>query len=300
MAKGRLFEILYYLIDKKETTANELAEYFEVSVRTIYRDLDRLLVAGIPIITKQGSKGGVSLDKSYVLDKTLLDNHEQEQILLALQSLSSLQLDEYSDLFQRMKNIFQKESHDWIEVDFTSWHQNKEMNDKFNLLKTVIFKHQIISFEYINAHGDKSYRTVFPIKIFFKANAWYLQAYQSDKDVYRTYKLSRMNEICLHEDYFDLHKLTNIPQVLEYHEDVKKIDVILKFQKYLGSFVYDEFPYHDTTEDNDGYLVKTSVPNHQWLLSFLLSFGKGIEIIEPLELKQEYVKEIQDILNIYN
>ena len=61
MAKGRLFEILYYLIDKKETTANELAEYFEVSVRTIYRDLDRLLVAGIPIITKQGSKGGVSL-----------------------------------------------------------------------------------------------------------------------------------------------------------------------------------------------------------------------------------------------
>ena len=65
--------------------------------------LDRLLVAGIPIITKQGSKGGVSLDKSYVLDKTLLDNHEQEQILLALQSLSSLQLDEYSDLFQRMK-----------------------------------------------------------------------------------------------------------------------------------------------------------------------------------------------------
>ena len=68
MAKGRLFEILYYLIDKKETTANELAEYFEVSVRTIYRDLDRLLVAGIPIITKQGSKGGVSLDKSYVLN----------------------------------------------------------------------------------------------------------------------------------------------------------------------------------------------------------------------------------------
>ena len=87
MAKGRLFEILYYLIDKKETTANELAEYFEVSVRTIYRDLDRLLVAGIPIITKQGSKGGVSLDKSYVLDKTLLDNHEQEQILLALKNI---------------------------------------------------------------------------------------------------------------------------------------------------------------------------------------------------------------------
>ena len=300
MAKGRLFEILYYLIDKKETTANELAEYFEVSVRTIYRDLDRLLVAGIPIITKQGSKGGVSLDKSYVLDKTLLDNHEQEQILLALQSLSSLQLDEYSDLFQRMKNIFQKESHDWIEVDFTSWHQNKEMNDKFNLLKTVIFKHQIISFEYINAHGDKSYRTVFPIKIFFKANAWYLQAYQSDKGVYRTYKLSRMSEICLHEDYFDLHELTGIPRVLEYHEDVEKIDVILKFQKYLGSFVYDEFSYHDITEENDGYLVKTSVPKHQWLLSFLLSFGKGVEIIQPLELKQEYVKEIEDILNIYN
>lgn len=299
MATGRLFEILYYLMDKKETTANELSEHFEVSVRTIYRDLDRLLVAGIPIITKQGSGGGISLDKSYVLDKTLLDNHEQEQILLALQSLSSLQLDEYSDLFQRMKNIFQKESHDWIEVDFTSWHENKEMNDKFNLLKSVIFKHQVISFQYINGQGEKSYRTVFPIKIFFKASAWYLQAYQPDKAVYRTYKLSRMNDICSFDDYFDIHALTGIPRVFEYHEDVEKIDIILKFQKYLGSFVYDEFPYHDIIEKPAYYLVKTRVPHHQWLLSFLLSFGKGVEIVEPIELKQEYVKEIEDILQLY-
>lgn len=299
MTSGRLFEILYYLIEHKETTAKDLSEYFEVSIRTIYRDLDRLLVAGIPIMTKQGTGGGISIDKDFVLDKTLLNNHEQEQILLALQSLSSLQLDEYKDLLLRMKNVFKKESQDWIEVDFSSWHQDYDMNIKFNILKGAIFKHQNVSFHYINANGERSYKTVSPIKIFFKGNTWYLQAHQIDKAVYRTYRLSRMNDIELRDEFFDVHKFADIPQVFKYQEDVALINVTLRFQKYLGSFVYDEFSYHDITEQDNGYLVQTTFPHHQWLISFLLSFGSGVEVIEPLELRQQLILELDNIRSIY-
>ena len=173
MESGRLFEILYYLMENKQTTAKQLADKFEVSTRTIYRDLDKLLVAGIPIITKQGVDGGVSLDENFVFDKSLLDESQQEQILLALSSLSSLHVSEYQELLKHMQTIFQKESEEWLDVDFSSWHQDQEMNEKFSQLKDAILKHLRITFHYINAQGQKSHRDVFPIKLFYKNNAWY-------------------------------------------------------------------------------------------------------------------------------
>lgn len=299
MASGRLFEILYYLIDVKQTTAPELAEKFEVSVRTIYRDLDRLLVAGIPIETTQGIGGGISIDPHFVLDKTILNNQEQEQILSALQGLSSLHLHEYQDLLGRMQNVFQRNSQDWIEVDFTSWHQDSEMNDKFQQIKEVILKHQVISFDYINVQGEQRHRIVFPLKIFFKGNAWYLQAYEKKRKVYRTYKLTRMHHIDIKDEYFDIETLNDQPPILTYHEETEMIDVVFKFQKYLGSFVYDEFEYKDIEEKEDCYIVTTQVPDHQWFLSFLLSFGSGVEIIEPIELREKLKNEIKRIIKLY-
>lgn len=299
MATGRLFEILYYLIDKKQTTAQELADYFEVSVRTIYRDLDRLLVAGIPITTTQGNGGGVSIDDNYVFDKTVLDSHEQEQILSALQGLSSLHLYEYQDLLGRMKTIFQRDSQDWIEVDFTSWHQDDDMNNKFQQMKNVILKHQVITFDYINVQGVLSHRRVYPLKVFFKANSWYLQGYESKRAVYRTYKLTRMHHIEEKDEYFDKHQFTHQPRILNYQEETSLIDVTLKFNKSLGSFVYDEFNYQDITEEQDAYIVKTTVPHHQWFLSFLLSFGSGVEILAPADMRQQMKTEIQEIIKLY-
>lgn len=298
MASGRLFEILYYLIDVKQTTAQQLAERFEVSVRTVYRDIDRLLVAGIPIETSRGNGGGICMNPHFVLDKTILSYQEQEQILSALQGLSSLHINEYQDLLGRMQNIFQRNSQNWIEVDFTSWHQDSEMNHKFQQIKDVILKHQVISFDYINTHGEQSHRTVFPLKIFFKGNAWYLQAYEKSRGVYRTYKLTRMYHIDMKDDYFDIHALEE-PPIQTYQEETCMIDVVFKFQKYLGSFVYDEFEYKDIEEKEDCYIVKAEVPNHQWFLSFVLSFGSGVEIIEPIELREKLKDEIMKIMELY-
>ncbi len=299
MASGRLFEILYYMLDVKQTTAQELAERFEVSVRTIYRDLDRLLVAGIPIQTFQGAGGGVCIDENFVLDKTVLNTQEQEQILSALQGLSALHLREYQDLLGRMQNIFQQNSHDWIEVDFSSWHQDNEMNKKFQQIKDVILKHQVIAFDYINAQGEQSHRKVYPMKVFFKGNAWYLQAYEMKKSVYRTYKLTRMHHIEQKDEYFDIHQFNQQPPSLNYHEDVSMIDVELKFEKYLGSFVYDEFEYQDIEQMEDSYIVKTKIPHHPWFLSFLLSFGSGVEILQPIALREQLKNELQKLVKVY-
>lgn len=298
MESGRLFEILYYLMENKQTTAKQLADKFEVSTRTIYRDLDKLLVAGIPIITKQGVDGGVSLDENFVFDKSLLDESQQEQILLALSSLSSLHVSEYQELLKHMQTIFQKESEEWLDVDFSSWHQDQEMNEKFSQLKDAILKHLRITFHYINAQGQKSHRDVFPIKLFYKNNAWYLYGYEVKKADYRTYKLTRIQQLVIKDEQFDRSAFYKEPH-LTYEENQTKIDVVLKFQKYLGSFVYDQFSDQDIQEKEDGYWIHTSMPYHPWFLSFLLSFGSGVEIIEPHSLREEMLHEIQTLLKIY-
>ncbi|WP_270640222.1 helix-turn-helix transcriptional regulator [Longibaculum muris] len=298
MESGRLFEILYYLMENKQTTAKQLADKFEVSTRTIYRDLDKLLVAGIPIITKQGVDGGVSLDENFVFDKSLLDESQQEQILLALSSLSSLHVSEYQELLKHMQTIFQKESEEWLDVDFSSWHQDQEMNEKFSQLKDAILKHLKITFHYINAQGQKSHRDVFPIKLFYKNNAWYLYGYEVKKADYRTYKLTRIQQLVIKDEQFDRSAFYKEPH-LTYEENQTKIDVVLKFQKYLGSFVYDQFSDQDIQEKEDGYWIHTSMPYHPWFLSFLLSFGSGVEIIEPHSLREEMLHEIHTLLKIY-
>lgn len=299
MTTGRLFEILYYLMDVKQTTAQQLADHFEVSIRTIYRDIDRLIAAGIPIYTKQGIEGGIILDQNFVLDKTLLDDNDQRQILSALETLSSLHIHTYDELLKRMQIVFQKEKQDWIEVDFSSWQQNLDLTHKFDLIKKAILEHQALSFDYVSSSGKQSHRHVYPLKIFFKGQAWYLHAYDIFKETYRTYKLTRIYHLRELDEFFDNNQFAQKPVMFLRQESMEMIDVVLRFEKYLGSYVYDEFEYEDVFEEEDYYLVKTRIVNEKWLVSFLLSFGSGLEVIEPVSLREQIYNEIIKLNNLY-
>lgn len=127
MEQGRLFKIVYYLLDKGRTTAPELAEKLEVSVRTIYRDLDVLSVAGIPIYTTQGKGGSIFLLPEFVLDKSLLSPQEKEQILMALQGLSVAENRQNDELLAKLGGLFRAQHADWIEVDFSDWHKSRRV-----------------------------------------------------------------------------------------------------------------------------------------------------------------------------
>lgn len=301
MSVNRLFETIYYLIDHKQTTAKELAEHFEVSVRTVYRDLDRLIVAGFPIYTNQGAKGGIYIDKDFVLDKTTFSDDEQQQILTALQSIEMLQNKENAKLIDKMAALFNKNKVDWIEVDFTTWHQDNKLNEKFNMLKEAVLQQQQIKFSYINSSGDKSSRIVLPNKLFFKANTWYLQGYCLNKGDYRVFRLSRIVDLEITKEHFTIDKLKLPPKINTYPAyNQKKIKVKLKFDKSIGSVVFDEFSDAKVIETENGdYLVDTYLPDSQWLISFIISFGSKLEIIEPQSLKEKLLKELDKIKALY-
>lgn len=121
MHESRLFKIVYYLLDKGHATAPELAEKFEVSVRTIYRDIDALSGAGIPIYAETGRNGGIYLMKDFVLDKVVLSEEEKEEILTALQSINTIQNIDGSQIIQKLSAMFHLNIENWIEVDFSRW-----------------------------------------------------------------------------------------------------------------------------------------------------------------------------------
>ncbi len=245
MQINRLFEIIYILLNKKSITAKELADRFEVSVRTIYRDIDTLSSAGIPIYASQGKGGGISLLDDYVLDKSVLSEREQNEILYALQSLSITQAPETSRILAKLSSLFNKNRTNWIEVDFSPWGSDEKRTCQFTLIKDAILSLRIIEFNYVSSSGEKSIRRVEPVKLIFKVNAWYLQAFCLTRKTYRTFKITRMSDVLMTPEFFSERDFEGFKE----NNQVQKtqIDVCLNISAEGAYRIYDEFDEKDIT-----------------------------------------------------
>ena len=188
MEQGRLFKIVYHLLDKGRATAPELAEKFEVSVRTIYRDLDAISAAGIPIYTVQGKGGGIFILPEFVLEKSLLTPQEKEQILMALQGLAAAEDSRTDELLTKLGGLFRVQGANWIEVDFSDWHKNTAGAELFDELKRAVFSCRRVSFSYFAGEGGGTVRTVEPVKLIFKSKDWYLYGFCLLRNDYRFFQ----------------------------------------------------------------------------------------------------------------
>lgn len=299
MQENRLFKIVYYLLERGKSTAPELAERFEVSIRTIYRDLDAISAAGIPIYAIQGKGGGISLLQNYVLDKSILSDQEKEKILMALQGLIAIEDKKTDELLSKLGGLFQSKISNWIEVDFSDWVSNTHKQDTFSLIKEAIFNRRIITFSYFGSSGKRSNRTVEPIKLIFKSKDWYLCGYCLLRNDFRYFKLTRIKDIEVLSDTFT-HEASSIPQIKAVISNDRTISVKLKFAPQAAFRVYDEFP-DSITEDSDGNLYVTiDLPDNEVMYSYLFSFGNSVEVIEPKSVRDNIRKTLHLMLNKYN
>lgn len=194
MQESRLFRIVYYLLDKGRATAWELAEKFEVSVRTIYRDIDALSGAGIPVYAEPGRNGGIQLMKGFVLDKAVLSEQEKRDILDAVQSLHAAQNMDGSDMLSKLSALFRVSSGNWLEVDFSRWGGQTDDNEKFELLKSCVVSHRSVRIVYAGTSGEISERVIWPLKLIYKSRAWYVKAFCARRQEERLFKLTRILE----------------------------------------------------------------------------------------------------------
>ena len=197
MKNGRLFEILYLLVEKRAVTAGELAERLEVSERTIYRDVDALSAAGIPVYTQKGKGGGIRLMDQFVLDRALLSRSQQDEVLFALQAVQATGGGE--EALSRLSALFRREGSDWLEVDFSDWGSGAAAREDFSRVKRSILERRPLSFTYYNSAGETSRRTVEPARLVFKAGCWYLSAFCRKRQDWRIFRLVRMEDLVLEE-----------------------------------------------------------------------------------------------------
>ena len=300
MQISRLFEIIYIVLEKGKVTARELAERFEVTPRTIYRDVENLSAAGIPVYMTKGRNGGLSLLPEFVLDKTVLTQRERDEILSALAGLSATGRDEADGALSKLASLFGDSGYNWIEADFSGWGWTQGLKDSFSLLKEAILARRVLSFDYYGSKGGKTFRTVEPLKLIFRGQAWYLYAYCRTRGTDRFFKLSRMDRIIIQSESFSRKTPEQVITTEQGKPDYELISVRFRALPPISFRIYDEYPHHCIREEEDGsLLVETSIPKGEWLNSYFLAYGENVEVLEPPELRDNLIRTLDKMRALY-
>lgn len=299
MQINRLFEIVYILLEKRKATAKELAEHFEVSVRTIYRDIEILSGAGIPIYMSKGKGGGVSLLSEFVLNKTVITETEKEEILSALKAVDAVKLGEEDSALRKLGSLFGESQSDWIEVDFGFWADGKREERLFQDIKEAIIGKKVIRFSYASVKGQETEREVEPLKLCFKGESWYLYGYCRKREDCRFFKLKRIRKLQLTEETFMRSCGVQVLKRQQENYRQETIKLKLKIAREAAYRVYDEFENYEQMEDGS-FLVEIRFPKGAWMFYYLISFGRHLEVLEPEEVRKQLKDELNKILDIYS
>lgn len=298
MKIDRLFSILQILINKKNVTAKELAHRFDVSVRTIYRDIDVLSANGVPVYCSQGKGGGISILDNYIIDKTMLSDEEQKQILLSLQSVNVTKQIDVEDSLIKLRNVFNKNNTDWIEIDFSNWEQSDKEKERFVLIKDSIINSRIIEFSYFSTKGEILKRTIEPYRLVFKGYQWYVYGFCKIRNDFRFFKLTRMDDLNILDECFD--RKQEIAINTKYSTEKSEfIRAKMKINSRMAARVYDEFRKDIIEFDGTDFIVETNIPKNEYLYTYFLGYGEDLEVLEPKELREEFKKNLEQILKKY-
>ena len=294
---ARLFEIVQILLTEKKVTAEKLARHFEVSKRTIYRDIETLTLAQIPVYSEKGRYGGIGLIKNFTIDKSFLSQNEQNEILFALQSLNAVQYSKNNVTLTKLNSIFNRKADDWIEVDFSRYGENDSI--LFEKIKNSILEKKVIEFIYFNTKGKISKRTVEPLKLWFKEKAWYLFAYCHKKKDIRQFKIARIKNLELTCEHFE-RELKKEDLKNQNNMNGKGTKIVIEVDKSQAYRVYDEFFEENIAKkENGNFEITIEIFENEWLYGYLLSFGEHLKVLKPARIREILAKKVEKMRENY-
>lgn len=300
MKIDRLIGILSILLQKDKVTAAELSEKFEVSRRTIVRDIDDICRAGIPIVTTQGKGGGISIMDGYKIDRILLSDEDIRAIFTGLKSLDSVSDNSnYRQLMNKLSTqnaeILDSENH--IIIDLAAWDKSA-VSGKIELIKNAIKKNNIITFKYYAPNGEST-RAVEPYRLVFQWSSWYVWGYCTARKDYRLFKLTRLFELKDTGEKCEPRKVPPYKSERLWHLN-GNITATVRFDSSMKWRIIDEYGMDIPQFNADG----SSELTHTWsdklnFFGMILSYGNKAEIISPCELRKEFAELVKNISDIY-
>lgn len=308
MKVDRLVSIIMILLNKERIGAKELADMFEVSLRTIYRDIDSINMAGIPVHSISGVGGGFEIMRNYKLDKKVFSTADLSAILMGLSSLSNTVRDvELLNTLAKVKSFIPAEKTKVIElkanqihIDLSPWTGNRNIQPYLEIVKTALQESKLLSFQYSAHHGNRITRIVEPYQLVLKNSHWYLQGYCHKRSDYRLFKLFRISNLQIKDESFiprDYQK-----PILEFSDILETMQTKIKIRihKAVMDRVLDYCAYEEFTQDGDEhYIVNFPFIENEYYYNILFSFGDKCECLEPLYIRTEMKRRIHDVANLY-
>jgi predicted DNA-binding transcriptional regulator YafY len=303
MKINRLLEITLILLNKKAVTAEEMAERFGVSTRTIYRDIDELSSAGVPVFANQGKGGGIGLLENYAINRTMLTEHERDSLLLALKTLQATRYPEIDAILEKIGAVFKKAAaQDWVSIEFSPWGSGPNDENKFLNIKKAILECKVVTLDYINADGILSRRQAEPMLLLFKGQAWYFWGYCRMKHDFRTFRISRIRNLDITPESFTRRTPETTqkddaapPPALE-----NPVKLKLRFKPQDLYRDYDDYDEDRITRNKDGtYDVTVTFPEDEWVYGYIQSFGPYVEVLEPPHIRRIIRERLEKALNYY-
>lgn len=311
MKVDRLVSIIMILLDKKRIGAQELADLFEVSPRTIYRDIDAINMAGIPVRAISGVGGGFEIMENYKIDSKVFSSSDLSAILMGLSSLSSISNmirdHELVNALAKIKSFIPADRAKDIElkvnqicIDLSPWLGNRNIQPYLEVIKTALQESRLLSFGYADRFGNKTARTAEPYQLVLKGSDWYCQGYCYKRNDFRLFKLSRISDLQILKEYFTPREYQK-PQ-LDFTDILATLQTKIKIRihKSVKDRVFDYCPYEHFSPDGDEhYIVHFPFIENEYYYNILFSFGDKCECLEPFHIRTEIKRRIQDIAALY-
>lgn len=299
MKLDRLIGILTVLLQNDRVTAPYLAEKFEVSRRTVCRDIDTLCQAGIPVVTRQGTGGGISIAEGFKLDKSVLTAGELSGIIAALKGLGSVsrqpQIERILDkLGANADAVLSLQAPVVIDL---SHHYKGHLTPKIEAIKRAVLKSRLIEFDYFYSKGE-SRRRVEPYLIVFQWTAWYVFGYCLERRDWRMFKLNRLWNLAVCDDQFAMREIPPEKRDFNKHltDDIRLVALFDKSAKYQLIETYGPDCCCDT---GDALRFEIGFTNRDYILGWLLSFGAKVKVLEPSDIAAEIQDISKNILSRY-
>ena len=299
MKLDRMIGILSILLQQEKATMPELAKKFEVSRRTINRDIESLCMAGIPLVTQQGAGGGVSIMEGYKIDKTLLSTSDMQAILAGLSSLDSVSgTNRYGQLMEKLSggnsNLLVGDGH--ILINLSAWNK-ASLSPKIEAIHEAVLSAKMISFCYYGPKGDTT-RKIEPYDLIFHWSNWYVWGWCLARQDFRLFKLNRMADLHTEEGFEkrpaplpDLAKERVFPSVFQVKAVIQP--------KYKWRLIEEFGPEYFTVLPDNTLLFFCGFTDRDTVVSWIASFGDGAELLEPEEFRKDLVRFAEEIRNKY-
>lgn len=309
MKVDRLVSIIMILLEKDRIGAQELAERFEVSPRTIYRDIDAINMAGIPVRSVSGVGGGFEIMPDYKVEKKVFSAADLSAILTGLSGLSGMMHGtELTNALAKVRSFIPSDKARDIElkanqicIDLSPWAGNRNIQPYLELIKTALRESRLLTFAYADQHGNETARTVEPYQLVLKGSHWYLQGYCRMRQDYRLFRLSRMATLQNQDETFAPRAFKT--PLLDFSEALETVqtEVIIRIHRSVMDQVLDFCDYgHFTPDGADHYIVRFPFVENDYYYNILFSLGDSCECLEPQHVRTEMKRRIDKMVRLYS